>query len=74
MPYVLMLALCGMPVFFMEISFGQFASLGPLAIWEVNPLFKGKDSTYILICHHVIMCISKGYSHSLVKTQFKNAV
>ena len=41
-PYVTMLALVGLPLFFMELSFGQFASLGPIAIWKINPLLKGR--------------------------------
>ena len=40
-PYVLMLTLVGVPLFFLEISFGQFASLGPITAWTVSPLFKG---------------------------------
>ncbi|ELU09520.1 hypothetical protein CAPTEDRAFT_156299 [Capitella teleta] len=36
-----MLAFCGLPLFFFELNFGQFASLGPLAIWTVSPIFKG---------------------------------
>ena len=43
-PYWFMQLFVGMPLFFMELSFGQFASLGPLAIWKINPLFKGKIS------------------------------
>lgn len=41
-PYVIMLATVGLPLFFMELAFGQFASLGPIAIWRINPLLKGK--------------------------------
>ncbi|XP_067938027.1 sodium- and chloride-dependent glycine transporter 2-like isoform X2 [Watersipora subatra] len=41
LPYILMLATVGLPLFFMELAFGQFASLGPIAIWKINPLFKG---------------------------------
>ncbi len=41
-PYVIMLACVGLPLFFMELAFGQFASLGPISIWKINPLFKGK--------------------------------
>lgn len=37
-----MLAVAGLPLFFMELAFGQFASLGPIAIWRIAPLFKGK--------------------------------
>lgn len=40
-PYFVMLLLIGLPIFFLELSFGQFASLGPLTIWKINPLFKG---------------------------------
>lgn len=40
-PYFGTLALVGLPLFFLELSFGQFASLGPIAAWSLNPLFKG---------------------------------
>lgn len=40
-PYWFMQLFVGMPLFYMELCFGQFASLGPLAIWKINPLFKG---------------------------------
>jgi len=40
-PYVIMLLGVGLPIFFFELSFGQFASLGPITIWEISPLFKG---------------------------------
>lgn len=40
-PYFVSLALIGVPLFFLELSFGQFASLGPIKIWIVNPAFKG---------------------------------
>ncbi|KAL5963840.1 Sodium and chloride-dependent glycine transporter 1 [Taenia solium] len=41
LPYVVMLTLVGLPLFFLEFAFGQFASLGPISIWNVSPLFKG---------------------------------
>lgn len=40
-PYFVSLALIGIPLFFLELSFGQFASLGPIKIWIINPAFKG---------------------------------
>ncbi|XP_064624664.1 sodium- and chloride-dependent glycine transporter 1-like [Lineus longissimus] len=40
-PYIIMLIFAGMPLFFMELSFGQFASLGPISIWRLSPIFKG---------------------------------
>jgi len=40
-PYVIMLALVGMPMFFFELSFGQFSSLGPISVWAVTPILQG---------------------------------
>lgn len=40
-PYVIMLVCLGLPIFFLEFAFGQFASLGPISIWSISPLFKG---------------------------------
>ncbi|KAK3100556.1 hypothetical protein FSP39_021741 [Pinctada imbricata] len=48
-PYVICLILVGLPIFFMELSFGQFASLGPFTIWRVSPFFKGVGFGSIII-------------------------
>ena len=40
-PYFFFLFMCGVPLFFLELALGQFASLSPLAIWKFCPLFKG---------------------------------
>ena len=37
----------GRPLYFMELSFGQFALLGPITIWKINPLLK---STLAVCC------------------------
>ena len=50
-PYTIMLALAGLPLFFLELSFGQYASLGPITIWKVSPLFKGNAVIFILKIH-----------------------
>lgn len=42
-PYTLMLVLVALPVFFMELSLGQFVSLGCTQVWKVCPLFKGRS-------------------------------
>ena len=47
-PYIIMLFIIGLPVFFLEVSFGQFASLGPIPIWKINPLMKGKYTTFAI--------------------------
>lgn len=54
-PYLLFLVICGMPLFFLEMSFGQFASLGPIAIWKICPLFKGLGYGMVIIS--AIVCI-----------------
>lgn len=40
-PYVIFLLTCGLPMFFLELAFGQFASLGPISVWKSVPIFKG---------------------------------
>ncbi|GIY20631.1 sodium- and chloride-dependent glycine transporter 2 [Caerostris darwini] len=40
-PYIIFLVICGIPLFFLEMSLGQFGSLGPIAIWKISPIFKG---------------------------------
>ena len=45
-PYIIFLSLCGLPLFFMEISYGQFASLSPITVWRMSPLFKGEDEDF----------------------------
>ncbi len=32
-PYVIMLFFCGLPLMFMELALGQYASQGPLTVW-----------------------------------------
>ncbi|XP_069049540.1 sodium- and chloride-dependent neutral and basic amino acid transporter B(0+)-like [Lepisosteus oculatus] len=40
-PYFIMLAFAGMPVFFLECSLGQFASQGPVSVWKAVPILQG---------------------------------
>ena len=48
-PYVCMLLLCGMPLFFMELALGQFVSLGPVTSWAaICPLAKGMKKCLFL--------------------------
>ncbi|EDO31545.1 predicted protein [Nematostella vectensis] len=50
LPYLIMLVLCGMPMFFMELSAGQYFSLGPIGVWgAICPLFRGIGFASIVI-------------------------
>ena len=40
-PYCISLLLIGVPMFFMELSLGQFTSSGPLSCWKMAPAFQG---------------------------------
>lgn len=40
-PYTIMFFLTSLPILFMELSLGQFISLGSVAVWKMAPLFKG---------------------------------
>jgi len=40
-PYLLMCFLGGIPVFFLELSLGQFMKQGGIACWDLVPLFRG---------------------------------
>ncbi|GCC39528.1 hypothetical protein chiPu_0023840, partial [Chiloscyllium punctatum] len=43
-----MLAFIAMPMFYLECSFGQFASLGPVAVWKAVPMLQGVGITMVL--------------------------
>jgi hypothetical protein len=45
-PYLLMLVLCGIPLFFMETTLGQFASTGCITLFRICPLLKGNIITH----------------------------
>lgn len=44
-PYLSMLFLCGIPLFFMETCLGQFSNIGCLTIFRIAPLFKGNTES-----------------------------
>uniref|UniRef100_A0A914W3A0 Transporter n=2 Tax=Plectus sambesii TaxID=2011161 RepID=A0A914W3A0_9BILA len=48
-PYLIMMLLAGMPIFFMELIIGQFSSLGCISVWKVVPLFKGIGIAMFLV-------------------------
>ncbi|XP_069130315.1 sodium- and chloride-dependent glycine transporter 1-like [Argopecten irradians] len=54
-PYVIFLVLCGIPMVFLEVTFGQFASLSPVSIWRICPLFKGVGYGMVIVSG--IVCV-----------------
>jgi len=66
-PYFLMLVVAGIPLFFLESSFGQFCSQGPINVWRAVPLFQGVGvamllvSTLVSIYYNVIIAYSLYY-------------
>ncbi|XP_068115984.1 sodium- and chloride-dependent glycine transporter 2 [Hyperolius riggenbachi] len=66
-PYLIMLALAGIPIFFLEVSLGQFASQGPISVWKAIPALQGCGiamliiSVLIAIYYNIIMCYTLFY-------------
>ncbi|XP_014775516.1 sodium- and chloride-dependent glycine transporter 1 isoform X1 [Octopus bimaculoides] len=66
-PYAIMLFVAGLPLFFLELCFGQFSSLGSVTIWKVSPAFKGVGfgmaliSLMVSIYYNVIIMYSVYY-------------
>ncbi|XP_046551345.1 sodium- and chloride-dependent glycine transporter 1-like [Haliotis rubra] len=54
-PYWIMQVFIGMPLFFMELSFGQFAGQGPITIWKANPLLKGIGISMVIVCTFIVL-------------------
>lgn len=40
-PYLLMLFLCGIPLFYLEMNLGQFSGSGCITIFKIAPILKG---------------------------------
>ncbi|KAH3833324.1 hypothetical protein DPMN_106630 [Dreissena polymorpha] len=53
--YIIMVALCGLPLVYMEMALGQYASLGPVTLWRAVPLFKGVG--YAMVVAVAIICV-----------------
>ncbi|XP_046659256.1 sodium-dependent proline transporter-like [Homalodisca vitripennis] len=54
-PYLIMLALAGKPMYFLELAIGQFAGVGPLALWNCCPIAKGVGCAMVTVS--LIVCI-----------------
>ncbi|NWX89561.1 SC6A5 protein, partial [Nothoprocta pentlandii] len=67
-PYLMMLALAGIPIFFLEVSLGQFASQGPVSVWKAIPALQGfKDE-----CSEMLAALArKELQHLHAEQQFQ---
>ena len=53
-PYTTMLLFGALPLFFMELSLGQFAKSGPINLWDkICPPLKGIGYCFVLISWYV---------------------
>jgi len=41
-PYFVFMFVCAIPLFFLEMSYAQFSSLGPGKAWICVPIFRGR--------------------------------
>lgn len=48
-PFVIMLFITGIPLVFMELSLGQYASAGVVGVWRASPIFQG-EYKYTFTC------------------------
>ncbi|ESP01647.1 hypothetical protein LOTGIDRAFT_200147, partial [Lottia gigantea] len=49
-PFVIFLVTCGLPLYLLEQSMGQFTGRSPVQSWEVCPLFKGVGYGMLVVC------------------------
>jgi solute carrier family 6 amino acid transporter-like protein 5/7/9/14 len=52
-PYLIVLTLAGIPLYFLEITLGQYSSCGATTVWKFCPFFKGTGYVMVMMC---ILC------------------
>ncbi|XP_062917797.1 sodium- and chloride-dependent glycine transporter 2 [Mobula hypostoma] len=66
-PYLMMLAFAGVPIFLLETALGQFASQGPISVWKAIPALQGCGiamliiSVLIAVYYNIIICYTLFY-------------
>ncbi|XP_060517059.1 sodium- and chloride-dependent glycine transporter 1 [Cylas formicarius] len=65
-PYLIMLFFCGVPLFFMESSLGQFSNTGCITIFRISPLFKGAGIAVVVVNLVVTTYFVTLYSYPLL--------
>ncbi|KAK3916117.1 Sodium- and chloride-dependent glycine transporter 2 [Frankliniella fusca] len=54
-PYLIMMALAGKPMYFLELAMGQFGGVGPVAMWNCCPIAKGVGCAMVTVS--LVVCI-----------------
>ncbi|KAI1730278.1 sodium:neurotransmitter symporter family domain-containing protein [Ditylenchus destructor] len=52
--YIIFLVFSAVPIFFLEVSLGQYLQRGAMEIWQMCPLFKGVGIGNVVLC---FMCV-----------------
>lgn len=75
-PFTIMLVIAGLPLMFMELSFGQYAALGPIAVYQrFCPLFKGLGfgmiivSAIVMLYYNVIIAWTIYYMFASIRAE-----
>uniref|UniRef100_A0A8C6TEU6 Transporter n=1 Tax=Neogobius melanostomus TaxID=47308 RepID=A0A8C6TEU6_9GOBI len=79
-PYLLIVFIGGIPIFFLEIALGQFMKAGSINVWNIAPLFKGlgySSMVIVFFCNtYYIMVLAWGFYyliHSFTANLFANS-
>nr|CAB3266322.1 sodium-dependent proline transporter [Phallusia mammillata] len=66
-PYLIMLTFCGIPLFMIELTLGQFSGFGAITCWRASPMFKGIGigmmfvSFFVVVYYNVIIAYALFY-------------
>ncbi|KAG2455338.1 SC6A8 protein, partial [Polypterus senegalus] len=82
-PYITIMLTGGIPIFFLEISLGQFMKAGSINVWNIAPLFKGLgyasmvivfycNTYYIMVLAWGFYYLVKSFTHTLPWSSCKN--
>ena len=79
-PYLIVLALCGLPIFLLESSLGQFSSQGPVRAFNGVPMWKGLGfamlavSSFVAPYYNIILSWGIYYLWESVKALFTGSL
>ncbi|XP_046332791.2 sodium- and chloride-dependent glycine transporter 2-like [Haliotis rufescens] len=57
-PFLVCLVLCGLPLFFLEMSLGQFSAMSPTHVWSLCPLLKGIGLSMMIMCFSCVVYLT----------------